>query len=319
VLDLDPAELKRVPGRILEALSRYIYGRDELVRLLIVSLLSGGHVLIEGLPGTGKTLAARSFAQAIGGQFKRIQLTPDMLPGDITGFNLYRPNGDWDFVPGPLFANVVLADELNRTTPRTQSAFLQAMQEGQITVEGITYDLPSLFMIVASQIPHGGEGTFQLAEVQADRFQFRFWSGYPDRENEARMLEQADLLEGSQVKPVTSPEEVLELRNLVKEVHVSELVLNYILDLVEGLRNDGDVLRGPGPRAGLALYRGSRSLALLEDRDYVLPDDVRYLAAAAFEHRVIPTAEAEMDGVTANDLIQRALTRVPVPKGAETA
>lgn len=315
---MNQAELKRIPARLLEALSQYVYGKDELLRLMIVSLLSGGHVLIEGLPGTGKTLAAQCFARAIGGQFKRLQLTPDLLPGDITGFNLYRPDGSPEFIPGPLFANLVLADELNRTTARTQSAFLEAMQEGQVTVEGHSYQLPPLFMVVASQVPYGGEGTFQLAQVQADRFLFRLWSGYPAREDEARVLEQADLLEELLFQPVTSPEEVLELRALVKEIHVSKLVIGYILDLVDGLRNDSDVLISPSPRASLALYRGGRALALLEERDYVLPDDVRYLASAAFEHRVVPSAEAEMDGVTARDLVQRTLATVPVPRGSAT-
>ena len=318
-LSLDQDQLKEIPSRIIDEVGRYVQGKRDLLRLLVVALLSNGHVLIEGLPGTAKTLTAHSFAQAIGGQFKRVQLTPDMLPGDITGFNLYRPDGRSDFIRGPLFTNVVLADELNRTTPRTQSAFLEAMQERQVTVEGTTYHLPEPFMVVASQSPYGGEGTFQLAPVQVDRFLFRLWSGYPEREAEAQVLQQADVLEEPQVEAVTGPEAVLELRDLVKEVHVSDLVVNYILDLIGGLRGAPDVLQGPSPRASLALYRGCRALALLEGREYVIPDDVRSLAASALEHRVLLTAEAELDEVTPSDLVDHLLDTVPVPKGSISA
>ena len=309
-------KLRGVPGRILSAVSEYVQGKNDLVRLLTVSLLSSGHVLVEGLPGTAKTLLARSFAQAIGGEFRRIQLTPDLLPADITGFNLYRPDGSSEFVQGPLFANVVMADELNRTTPRTQSAFLEAMQERQVTIEGTTYPLPHPFLVVASQVPYGGEGTFQLADVQVDRFSFRVWSGYPDRQAETHVLELADVLEQPRVEPVTTPETILELRELARKVHVSDLVLSYILDLVESLRSHDDVLRGPSPRASLALYRGSRALALIEDRDYVVPDDIRTLAPSVLEHRVRLTAEAELEEVTPEALVQGSLESVPVPKGA---
>lgn len=311
---LNEDDLKDIPTRIVEAVGEYVQGREELVRLLVVTLLSGGHVLIEGLPGTAKTLAAKSFAQAIGGEFKRVQLTPDMLPGDITGFNLYRPDGSSDFVKGPLFANVVLADELNRTTPRTQSAFLEAMEERQVTIEGTTYPVPRPFLVIATQVAYGGDGTYMLANVQADRFLFRLWSGYPERDIEARVLEQADELEDPHVDPVTTPEAVLMLRELVKGVHVSELVVKYILDIVEHLRSNSDVLLGPSPRASLALYRGCRAFALLEGRDYALPDDVRRLALPTFEHRVRPTAEAELDDITPYTLVQQTLEAVPVPK-----
>ncbi|MFQ5873132.1 MAG: AAA family ATPase [Dehalococcoidia bacterium] len=308
---------KEVPGQILERVSQYVVGRHDLVRMLTVALLSGGHILVEGLPGTAKTLVARTFAQAIGGQFKRVQLTPDMLPGDITGFNLYRPDGTSHFLPGPLFANIVLADELNRTTPRTQSAFLEAMQEGQVTVEGSTHPLPRPFLVIASQLPYGGEGTYPLSDVQIDRFMLRLWSDYPDREVELQVLARADLLEDPHVEPVTSPEAILKLRERVKGVHVSELVSGYIVDLVDSLRQHKDVLLGPGPRASLAFYRGARTLAFLEGRDFALPDDVRLLAVPVLEHRVKLTAEAELDEVTPHTLVQQALEAVPVPKGAE--
>lgn len=313
---MDQEELREIPARIQEAVEQFIHGKDDLLRLLIVGLLAGGHILVEGLPGTAKTLTSRLFAQTIGGSFKRIQLTPDMLPGDITGFNLYRLDGSQEFIEGPLFANIVMADELNRTTPRTQSAFLEAMAETQVTVEGTTYTLPHPFMVIGSQLPYGGEGTFPLAEVQADRFQYHLWSGYPERQIEAQIIGDADILEEPQLQAVTDPEALLKLRELVKNVHVSGLVVDYILDLVGRLRSDSDVLRGPSPRASLALYRGSRAMALLEGRDYVIPDDVRALAMSVFEHRVRPTAEAELDEVTSRSVVERAVETVAVPKGA---
>jgi len=315
-MPLDKA-LQEKPARATEAVCRYARGREDLARLLMVALLSGGHVLIEGLPGTAKTLVARLFAQAIGGEFRRVQLTPDLLPGDITGFYFYRPDGSSRFVPGPLFANVVLADELNRATPRTQSAFLEAMQEGQVTVEGITHPLPRPFLLVATQVPYGGEGTFPLTDVQADRFQFRLFSGYPDRETERQVLDSADALEDPHLDPVLTPEEVLRLREAVREVFVSEAVRDYILDLVSALREDPELGTRPSPRASLALYRGARALAFLEGRDFVLPDDVRRLALPALVHRVRPLPELEMEGATPEEAVRRALERVPVPKGGE--
>ena len=307
-----------IPARIMNEVGRYVQGRKDLLQLLVTTLICGGHILVEGLPGTAKTLMTRSFAQAIGGQFKRIQLAPDMLPGDITGFNLHRPDRASEFIPGPIFANVVLADELNRTTPRTQSAFLEAMGERQVTVEGVTHLLPQPFMVVATQSPYDGEGTFQVPNVQADRFLFRVWSGYPERETEARVLEQADLLEESHVEAVTTPQAVLDLRDLVKMVHISDLVRNYILGLVEWLRSAPYVLEGPSPRASLALYRGCRALAFLEARDFALPDDVRRLAFPALEHRIRVTAEGELNGVTPHALIEQVLEAVPVPRGSLT-
>jgi len=312
---LNQDDLREVPGRIFGAVSRYVQGGEENIRLLTVALLSGGHVLLEGYVGTGKTLLARSFAQAIGGEFKRIQLVPDMLPGDVTGFNLYQPDGSSRFMPGPIFANIVLADELNRTTPRTQAAFLEAMQEACVTVEGTTYPLPKPFLAVATQLPVGGEGTYAIPEGGMDRFLLRLWSGYPEKEAETRILESADILENPTVEPVTTPQAVLSLQGLVRAVEVSDLTIQYVLDLVERLRRDEDVASGPSPRASLALYRASRALAFLEERDFVLPDDVRRLVIPALEHRLRLTAEAEIDGVTPRQIVERTLETVPVPKG----
>ena len=300
----------------MEEVSRYVVGREDMVKILIVALLCNGHILVEGHPGTAKTLVTRTFSQLLGGNFKRVQLTPDTLPGDITGFNIYRPDGTSQYLPGPLMANIVLADELNRTTPRTQSAFLEAMQENQVTVEGETHLLPNPFLVVANQLPYGSEGTYPLSDVQVDRFMFCLWSGYPEREQEIKVLSQADFLEDSHVEPITTPESILELRKQVKNVRVSDMVIGYTVDLVAFIRRHKDSLIKPGPRASLALYRGSRALAFLDGRDFVLPDDVRILAGPALDHRIRLTAEAELDEISPHSLVEQAIEEIPVPKGS---
>lgn len=310
-------ELKSIlgtPGRILNELSRVVIGKDEIKEILLVALLSGGHVLIEGLSGTAKTTIARTFAQAIGGEFKRIQFTPDMLPSDVTGFNLYAMDGSPRFMPGPIFANILLADELNRTTPRTQAALLEAMQENQVTIEGKTYPLPPPFMVIASQLPYGAEGTYPLTEVQVDRFMFRVWSGYPSRDEEEQIIEKIDFLERPSVTAVTLPEEALRLQEAAKRVHVSERVTGYITLLVEQVRRDPDVLLGPSPRASIALYKGARAMALLQERDFAIPDDVKRFVLPALEHRIRLKAEAEIEDITPKIIVERTLGEVPVPK-----
>jgi len=281
----------------------------------MVALLSGGHVLLEGHPGTGKTLLARSFAEAIGGEFKRIQLMADMLPGDITGFKLYQSEGDSKFIPGPIFANVVLADELNRTTPRTQAAFLEAMQEGQVTVEGVSYPLPYPFLAIATQVPSISEGSYQLPEGELDRFAFRIWNGYLDRSSESEVLRIVDDLDNPKVTQICTPQEIIHLREIVKTIEVSELVVSYIMDLIESLRNNTDVLSGPSSRGALTLLRASRAHAFLEGRDFVIPDDVKGLTIHTLQHRLRLTAEAEIEGIRPIELVEATLERTPVPKG----
>jgi MoxR-like ATPase len=313
----DADDLRRVPAGILDALSAVVVGRLEIKRLLVAAFLCGGHVLIEGMPGTAKTLLGKTFACAIGGQFKRIQLTPDLLPADVTGFYLYTPDGDSRFVRGPIFANVVLADELNRTTPRTQSAFLEAMQEEQVTIEGERHELPRPFMVIASQQATGAEGTYPMTDVQSDRFLFRAWSGYPDREEETEVIARTDLLEDLDVPAVTTPDMVLAVREAVKQVHVAPEIRSYIVDIVHRIRGHSDVSAGPGPRGSIALFKGARALAFLEGRDYVVPDDVKQIVHPALVHRIRLREEAEMEGVTLQAVLDGVLEQVRVPTGVQ--
>jgi MoxR-like ATPase len=303
-----------IPNKILKEISKVVIDKQEIQEMLLVALLSEGHILIEGLPGTAKTLLAKTFAQVIGGQFKRIQFTPDMLPADVTGFYLYTPDGKSRLIEGPLFANIVLTDELNRTTPRTQAALIEAMQEKQVTIEGETRLLPKPFMVIASQLPYGSEGTYPLTEVQADRFMFRVWSDYLSKEYEEQVLLKLDYIEQPDIKPVVSLNEIFELQQTAKKVYVSQKIRDYIISLVTHSRQDPDMLTGPSTRASIALFKGSRSIAFLQGRDYVIPDDVKKLIHPVFTHRLRVKPEAEMEDATPNTIIERLTKEVPVPK-----
>ena len=307
-------DVLEIPGKVLREVSRVVIGKEEAKEFWLVALISSGHVLIEGLPGTAKTTLARTFASAIGGQFKRIQLTPDMLPADITGFYLYSTSGSSKFTPGPVFANIVLADELNRTTPRTQSALLEAMQENQVTIEGETHLLPKPFMVIASQLAYGAEGTYPLSEVSVDRFMFRVWSGYPSQEEERQVIQEINSLDEPRVEAVATPDELIRIQQASRRVYVSEKVRDYIIGLLDRVRQNPDVLVGPSPRGSITLYKGSRALALLKQRDFVLPDDVKRLLMAVLEHRTRVKPEAEMEGVTPRSIVEAAVEEVPVPK-----
>ena len=310
----DIKELSSIPNRILEEVSKVIISKQESKEILLVALLSEGHVLIEGYPGTAKTLLAKTFASAIAGQFKRIQFTPDMLPADVTGFNVYSPDGNYRFIAGPLFANVVLADELNRTTPRTQAALIEAMQEKQVTIEGATHPLANPFMIIASQVPYGSEGTYPLTEVQSDRFMFRVWSDYLSKTDEQKVIFKVDYIEEPNVKSAVTKNQIVELQEIIKKIHVSDEVGDFIVSLVQAIRQDPDVIGGPSTRASVALFKGSRAYAFLQGRDFVIPDDIKKLAYPALMHRIRAKPEAEMDNVTPKTIIERALSTVPVPK-----
>ncbi len=308
------SELLEVPRRIIDEVSKVVLGKDDVKEVMLAALFSGGHVLIEGLPGTAKTLVAKTFARAIGGEFRRIQFTPDMLPSDVTGFYFYTPDGKSRFIPGPVFGNIVLTDELNRTTARTQSALLEVMQEGQVTVEGRTHAVPQPFMVIATQIPYGFEGTSQLTEVQADRFMFRIWSGYLDKEAEARVLERIDYIDSPDVRVAASLGDIVKVREAVKRVYVSDGIRGYITDLADRIRRNPDVLVAPSSRATTSLYKGSRAMAFMRGRDYVIPDDVKQLALPVLEHRIRVKAEAEIDGVTPRSIIDGVMKEAPVPK-----
>ena len=311
---IDIQQVADLRKKVLNEVSKVIVGKEDAKTALMIALIAGGHVLIEGAPGTAKTQLAKTFAGVIGGTFKRIQFTPDMLPADVTGFYLHSLTGPSTFIEGPIFANVILADELNRTTPRTQSALLEAMQESQVTIEKRTYDLQAPFMVIATQVMAGGEGTYPLTNVQADRFLLRVNSRYASVEEEMLVISTIDRIEVSNASEVTSPEEIMKAREVAKQVYVSPEILRYMVTIIDTLRSDPDVLSGPSTRAGISLFKCSRTLALFEGRDYVIPDDVKKLAFPTIEHRILVKPEAEMDEITPAAILQRTLDNIPVPK-----
>lgn len=311
---IDAKQVADLRLKILNEVSKVVIGKSEIKDALMLALLAGGHILIEGAPGTAKTTLAKTFSQAIGGTYKRIQFTPDMLPADITGFYLYSTTGNSNFIEGPIFANVILADELNRTTPRTQSALLEAMQEHQVTIERKTYPLETPFLVIATQVLAGGEGTYPLTDVQVDRFLLRILSSYPSADEEIQIIDNIDRIDSPKVDIVTSPAEIMRAREIAKQVHVSPAVSSYIISIIESLRSDPDVLWGPSPRASISLYKCARVLALFDGRDYVIPDDIKQLAYSTVEHRIRVKPEAEMDDITPGMILRRALDKTPVPK-----
>jgi len=290
-------------------------GKPEAVRLVLVGLFAGGHVLIEDVPGVGKTTLARALARSIHSSFRRIQFTPDLLPTDILGVPIYNEAEDrFIFKPGPVFANVVLADEINRTTPRTQSSLLEAMNEAQVSVDGATYPLPQPFMVLATQNPHEFEGTFPLPESQLDRFLMRIEIGYPSRDDERRVLATQRLANPlDALEPVLTGDEVVAIQGVVRQVRVDDSIADYVLELVARTRAAEELEIGVSPRGGLALARAAQALALIEGRDYVLPDDVKRLAVAVLAHRVIRRGALAAKGKSDRDIIRRILDSTPVP------
>jgi MoxR-like ATPase len=297
--------------RLSDNLGKVIVGKHDAIRLVIVALLSGGHTLLEDVPGVGKTLLAKSLAKSIDGKFQRVQCTPDLLPSDITGTNIWNPRtGEFEYMPGPVFANILLTDEINRATPRTQSALLEVMEEHQVTVDGISRQVPSPFFVIATQNPVEYQGTFPLPEAQMDRFALSFSLGYPTEAEELQMLQR--LQAGTAVdelQPCISLEEVQELQRLAAQVKVEVSLQQYILDLVRATRDrPEEITLGVSPRGTVALQRAMQAYAFMEDRDYAIPDDVKKLAPHVLQHRMIPAG-----GRRAEVIVQNLLDTIPVP------
>lgn len=302
--------------RLQQNIEKVFIGKPEAVRLVLVGLFAGGHVLIEDVPGVGKTTLARALARSIRSSFRRIQFTPDLLPTDILGVPIYNEAEDrFVFKPGPVFANVVLADEINRTTPRTQSSLLEAMNEAQVSVDGATYPLPRPFIVLATQNPHEFEGTFPLPESQLDRFLMCIEIGYPTREDERQVLasqRRANPLDT--LEPVLDGDDVVAIQEAVREVRVDDAIADYVLDIVARTRQSADLEIGVSPRGGLSLVRAAQALALIEGRDYVLPDDVKRLAVPVLAHRVIRRAtSAAGRGKHEREIIHQIVSTTPVP------
>lgn len=300
--------------KIKNNISNVIVGKDETVELLLVALLCEGHVLIEDVPGVGKTMLARSLAISLGGLFKRLQCTPDLLPNDVTGVSIFnQATQDFEFRPGPLFVNVLLADEINRATPRTQSALLEAMQESQVTVDGVTYPLPKPFIVLATQNPVEYEGTFPLPEAQLDRFILKVDMGYPDHGEEKEILKRLKRQHPiDSLDSIVQPEDVIPLRSNIWDINVDETVVDYIIRLVDATRNHHDIILGGSPRATLSLFKTAQALAAVRNRDHVLPDDIKYLAVPVLSHRLMLRPEAELRGSTSASIIKRILEETPL-------
>jgi MoxR-like ATPase len=309
---------------IRESVATVIVGQEGLLDGLMIGLLANGHILLEGLPGLAKSLAVQSLAQAVDGSFNRIQFTPDLLPSDLTGTHIYNPkSGEWSVRKGPLFANFVLADEINRAPAKVQSALLEAMAEGQITVGRNTYPLPELFLVMATQNPIEQEGTYPLPEAQVDRFLMKIVVGYPSKADEMKIIERmGNQAIKPQVEPAISIEKLEELRRLMQTVYIDEKVKSYVVDLVFATRDPGVVglnklqqlvLYGASPRASLALTAAARARAFLEGRGFVTPQDVKAVGMPVLRHRVITTYEAEAEEVSSEDILQQIFDHVPVP------
>jgi MoxR-like ATPase len=310
-------QIQELTNRIVNNVEIVIVGKRETIELLMVALLCESHVLIEDVPGVGKTMLARAMATSLGGDFKRLQCTPDLMPNDVTGVSVFnQQSGEFEFRPGPIFVNLLLADEINRATPRTQAALLEAMQEQQVTADGVTHTLARPFMVLATQNPIEYEGTFPLPEAQLDRFLLRLPVGYPSPADEKIILKNL-----RRVHPIHRIHQVVEIQELIEtlpqvwEVHVDDSIEDYIVRLVDATRQHSDLALGASPRGSLALYKASQALAALRGRDHVIPDDVKYLATVTLGHRLIARPEAELRGRTARVILGDILASVPLELG----
>lgn len=311
------AEIQDVANQLLENVEKVIVGKTDAIRLTITGLLCQGHILIEDVPGTGKTMLAKSIARSIGGTFNRIQFTPDMLPSDVTGVSMFnQKTNEFEYRQGPIVAQIVLTDEINRATPKTQAALLEAMEEHQVTVDGKTHPLPEPFLVLATQNPIEYEGTFPLPEAQMDRFLLRISLGYPSKKFEVQMLTDQQLHHPIEdLEQVIDIADLLKVQDAVRSITVTDEIKRYIVDLVETTRAHGEIYLGASPRGSLALFRTSQARAAILGREYVLPDDVKALAVPALAHRLIVGSAARIREVDAVDVIEEVLEKVPVPGG----
>ena len=310
--------LATVTDRVCKNIERVIEGKAQVVRTAITVLLAEGHLLIEDVPGVGKTMLSKSLARSIDCSVKRIQFTPDLLPSDVTGVSIYnRETREFEFRPGGVFANIVVGDEINRASPKTQSALLECMEERQVTVDGTTYELAAPFMVIATQNPIEMEGTYSLPEAQRDRFMSRLSMGYPVPRSELAMLDSHSAANPlDDLEPVTDAAEIAKLVDVVRTVHVSEAVKQYAIDITSATRRSPDLRLGASPRASLHLIRAARAHAALEARDYVIPDDLQTLAVPVLAHRLITNLEAQMGGRGAEQIVSALLRSIPIPEQA---
>ena len=304
-------------GTVVDNIEKVIIGKRSAVELAVIGLLCQGHLLIEDVPGVGKTILARSLALSLGCSFSRIQFTPDMLPSDVTGVSIYNQvRSEFEFRPGPIMAQVVLADEINRATPKTQASLLEAMEERQVTVDGKTHGLPRPFLVLATQNPIEYEGTFPLPEAQLDRFLLRLRLGYPELDDEIDILERQQYMHPiADLQQVVSAAELIKAQEEIKGVYIAPAVKRYIVDLVRQTRQHADVYLGASPRGSLALFRSGQARAIIQGRDYVLPDDIKAFVKPALGHRVILGPAARLRDLSADQVLDEVLSRVPVPGG----
>jgi MoxR-like ATPase len=308
-------EVQAVTDVLVENVERVIIGKRDIIELINIGLLSQGHILIEDVPGVGKTMLARTLAKSLGCTFRRIQFTPDMLPSDVTGVSIFnQKTREFEFRPGPIMAQIVLTDEINRATPKTQAALLEAMQELQVTVDGVTHSLPRPFLVMATQNPIEYEGTFPLPEAQLDRFLMRIRLGYPDQDDEIQILDSQQYVHPlTQIEQVVGVEALTTAQERLKDVYVDPLVKRYIVDMITQTRRHPDIYLGASPRGSLALYRTGQARAAMLGRDYVLPDDIKALAIPTLAHRLIVSPSARLRDVTGETLMREILSALPVP------